>query len=118
VCTQFDTDAGGTCSADVAPCNSTSDCELGLTCGFPVAGGCGIQGTCINPPLPCENDAASCGSESAVCGCNGLPDPFVVPGYAASPVASTVACPDGGPVLEAGTDAASDASDASDAELD
>jgi hypothetical protein len=117
VCTQFDTDAGGECSADVAPCSSTADCDLGLTCGFPVAGGCSAKGTCINPPLPCENDAASCATEPPVCGCNGLADPFVIPGFAVAPVASAGVCVDGGAALDGATDAPS-ATDAADAEAD
>jgi hypothetical protein len=116
VCTQFDTDAGGACNADVAPCETTADCDLGLTCGFPVDGGCLAQGRCINPPIPCEDDASSCGSTPPVCGCDGLPDPVFTSGYAASPVASTVACPDGGPVFDAGAgDAGGDAGGVPDA---
>jgi len=125
VCTQFDTDAGGPCTADVAPCTTTADCDLGLTCGFPVDGGCGAQGACINPPIPCEEDASSCGTTPPVCGCDGLPDPVLTLGYAASPVASTIACPDGGPVFDAGpgdaqgdSEGPSDASDASDSASD
>ncbi len=109
VCLEFATDAGPPCNAGSAPCGSTADCDLGLTCGFPVTGGCSARGTCIDPPLPCENDAASCATAPPVCGCNGLPDPLVVGGYATAPVASTVACIDGGPVLDAGSLDAADA---------
>jgi hypothetical protein len=112
---QFDTDAGPPCGADVALCATTADCDLGLTCGFPIGGGCTTQGQCINPPLPCQNDASNCGTEPPVCGCDGLPDNVVSPGYAASPVASSIACPDGGPVFDAGSPDASDAGDAADA---
>lgn len=101
VCTQFDTDAGPPCNASAAACATSADCDLGLTCGFPVAGGCTAGGRCIDPPLPCENDAASCGTGAPVCGCDGLPDPLVVPGYAVSPVATAMACADSGTALDA-----------------
>jgi hypothetical protein len=112
VCLQFDADGGPTCTADFAPCTTTANCELGLVCGFAVTGGCTAQGQCLNPPVPCEDDAASCGVGPPVCGCNGEPDAIVILGYAASPVASVIACPDGGPVFDAGGEDAGDASDA------
>jgi hypothetical protein len=118
VCTQFDTDAGPPCGADIAPCTTSADCDLGLTCGFLASGGCSAKGQCINPPIACETDAASCGSEAPACGCNGLPDPFVIPGYATAPVASTTACPDGGTVFDSGSPDRSDASGTADATTD
>jgi hypothetical protein len=118
VCVEFDTDGGALCSANGAPCATSADCATGLTCGFPVpaagaANACSASGQCVNPPLACEDDASSCGSQAPACGCDGEPDPFVVPGFATSPVASLTPCPDGGPIIDAGVD--SSAPDASDA---
>jgi hypothetical protein len=112
LCTQFDLDGGPLCSASGAPCVTTTDCATGLACGFPVptdgSNGCLAQGRCIDAPLACLADAASCGAETPACGCDGKPDPFVVPGYASSPVATLTPCPDGGPVIEAGSADAAD----------
>jgi hypothetical protein len=104
ICLQYDLeDAGPLCTHNDVPCATSADCATGLSCGFPAGGGCGAQGQCINPAFACDpgEDAAACGTETPACGCDGLPDPFVVPGYASSPVGSLTPCPDGGPVLSA-----------------
>jgi hypothetical protein len=107
-CNEYVTDAGATCSSGTAPCATTAGCELGLTCGFIVGAGCGAQGICINPPLPCQDDAGACGGAGTVCGCDGQPVSVLIPGYAAGPTPIGGACgPDGGAALDA---AASDGS--------
>jgi hypothetical protein len=92
VCTQFVTDAGPPCSSGASPCTTSADCDQGLSCGFPVGAGCAAQGQCIDAPLLCENDAAACVTPGPACGCDGLPDPYVAPGYATSPASSPGAC--------------------------
>jgi hypothetical protein len=114
-CTEYVAEAGGTCSSGTAPCTVTSDCQLGLTCGFPIGSGCGASGVCINLALDCQDDAASCSAGGGTaCGCSGAPVAVVIPGYAAGPTpaaASTGAtcAPDGG---SAGSSDAGDAGDA------
>src|SRR5208282_2142880 len=93
ICTELDVDGGPLCTANGAPCTTSADCATGLSCGYPLpaagANACGATGQCINPPLACEDDAASCAAGGTpVCGCNGEPDPLVIPGFASSPVAS------------------------------
>jgi hypothetical protein len=91
-CAEHEVDeAGATCSGGTTPCATIADCAAGLTCGFPVGGGCSAEGRCINLPLVCEEDAAACGGVGAVCGCNGLPVPIVIVGYAAAPTPPSAA---------------------------
>jgi hypothetical protein len=84
-------DAGATCSGGTTPCATLTDCAAGLTCGFPIGGGCAAEGRCINLPLVCEEDAAACGGVGAVCGCNGLAVPIVIVGYAGAPTPASAA---------------------------
>ncbi len=89
-CAEYELDAGPTCNGGAARCATSADCDLGLTCAFPIGGGCsdgdGGTGECLDPPLPCEDDAAACGAgPGTVCACDGLLAPVLIPGYAAAP---------------------------------
>ncbi len=85
VCTQYVTDAGPPCNASATPCMTSSACDLGLTCGFPIGAGCGAQGVCIDVALSCEDDAAACSGGGTACGCGGGPVSVVIAGYASGP---------------------------------
>jgi hypothetical protein len=88
VCTEAIADGGPACNGGMAACTTSSDCEVGLTCGFPVGGGCAAIGVCLDPPILCEDDAAAClpaGGAGSLCGCAGAPVAIVVPGFAAGP---------------------------------
>jgi hypothetical protein len=102
VCVEYVTDAGPPCGAGAAPCATSTDCDLGLTCGFPIGGGCNAQGACVNVPVECEDDAAACQGGGTACACSGLAVPVHVAGYASAPTPSGPsgpgACgPDAGP---------------------
>ena len=64
---------------------TSSACNLGLTCGFPIGAGCGAQGVCIDVALSCEDDAAACSGGGTACGCGGGPVSVVIAGYASGP---------------------------------
>jgi hypothetical protein len=85
VCTEYVTDAGPPCNGGSAACKTTSDCDVGLTCGFPAGGGCSASGICIDVPIACEDDAAACPTGGTACGCSGQSVSFVIPGYATGP---------------------------------
>ena len=110
VCAERAADAGPLCNGGGARCATSADCDLGLVCGFPLAGGCGAPGTCIDPPLPCQADAAACGGGGTACGCSAAPVPIVIPGFAAAPVSSPGGC-EPGPTTpgDGGEDAPADA---------
>jgi hypothetical protein len=109
-------DAGPTCAGGAAPCTKDSDCDEGLTCGFPLGGGCGPEGAtgvCLDLPVLCESidDGGACSPGGTACGCGGLPVPIVFTGYAVAPTSSaSAACADSGGLPEAGAaDGATDA---------
>jgi hypothetical protein len=114
VCTESIADAGPTCNGGAAPCTTSSDCDVGLTCGFPIGAGCSATGACLNPPLLCEDDAAACVTSGTVCGCSGAPVALVIQGFAAGPTpsppgsCSTDAGDAGAPPVDAGGDGAVD----------
>jgi len=69
-----------------SPCELTTDCVVGLLCGFPIDAGCAAQGVCVPEFLSCMNDGPT------VCGCDGDPVGLACiygPGYAAIPVPGT-----------------------------
>ncbi len=82
------TDAGG------GPCTSNAECTNGQVCGYPEAGGCGVEGTCFPAPqVVCNAFSPGCacdGSEISIA-CTGLPS-----GYVSKPLRHTGACVDGG----------------------
>jgi hypothetical protein len=113
VCSQFLVDASAACAPGDAAfpvppinslCTKSSDCDAGEQCGYLAGGGCGVTGVCVAPATI---------SVPAACGCTGLPDPYIAPGFTSAPAASPGACDDSG--ADAGEDAGSDASEAADA---
>jgi hypothetical protein len=76
-------DAG---SPEGGPCNLTTDCVVGLLCGYPIAAGCAAQGVCVPEQLTCPIDGPT------VCACDGTGVGLACiygPGYAAVPVPGT-----------------------------
>jgi hypothetical protein len=105
ICVAYVSDAGAVCGGGTAPCATTADCDVGLACGFPVGGGCGAKGVCINAPVDCQSDAAACGAMGSACGCDGLTVPVLIPGYAAAPASSLGECgPDAGRFFDGSAD--------------
>ena len=103
VCRQYATDAGPACNGGAAACTKNTDCDVGLTCGFPIGAGCAVQGMCINPPLPCQADAAACATGGVACGCDGSDVPIVIPGFASAPTTGAGDCADAGVLVDSGT---------------
>ncbi|HEY3822713.1 MAG TPA: hypothetical protein VGL81_36360 [Polyangiaceae bacterium] len=64
-------------------CELTTDCVVGLLCGYPIEAGCAAQGVCVPESLTCPVDGPT------VCACDGTPVGLACiygPGYAAVPV--------------------------------
>jgi hypothetical protein len=99
VCTQHGGDASAVCNGGAQSCAKNADCDLGLVCAFPLAAGCagGVTGICLNPPLPCQADAAACATGGTACSCDGATVPIVVPGFATAPTVSAGPCGPIGP---------------------
>lgn len=97
VCTEEGGDASAVCNGGARACAKNADCDLGLVCAFPLAGGCGAAGICLNPPLPCQADAAACATGGTACSCDGATVPIIVPGFATAPAVNAGPCPPGTP---------------------
>ncbi len=92
----------------------TSDCDVGLTCGFLIGAGCSAQGVCLDTPVQCQDDAAACGTGGTICACNGQAAAIVLAGYASAPTAS--GAPTQGPcAADSGPPSGSDAGSVTDA---
>jgi hypothetical protein len=64
----------------------TTDCVVGLLCGYPIDAGCAAQGICVPEDLSCPVDGP------VVCACDGTPAGLACiygPGYAVEPIVST-----------------------------
>lgn len=86
-------------------CRSTSDCDPTALCAFPIAGGCGAKGVCVEPDRTCMSTTLR------ACGCDGntvaLNCTFGA-GNAPAPVASMGACVNDGGAHDGGVDASLD----------
>jgi hypothetical protein len=107
-CAERATDAGPPCNGGAAPCTTSADCDVGLSCAFSVAAGCTAAGQCLDPSLLCQNDAAACRASGFSCGCDGKPAANVAPGYAAAPSSGPPPCAAPGDASSAAGDASSD----------
>ena len=87
-------------------CSSTSDCESGLQCRYPLGSGCGARGQCDVPTSDCDGTA----SGLVLCACGASLDLACIP----SSVTLTVRSATGTACLADAGDAG-DAGDASDA---